>query len=225
MRFLNRRHAGHLLAQKLARYRHEPTGIVIALPRGGVPVGHEVAVTLGLPLDILLVRKLGLPGHEEFAMGAIAAGGVRAMNPDIGDVSVPPAALDAVVRREQQELARRDLLYRGTKPPLELNGRTVILVDDGLATGSSMRAALTVVRRQNPKRIVVAVPVGAPDVCETLRALADDLVCVAMPSPLRAVSIWYDSFDQVSDDEVRHLLADAQAPAAAPADAPVSAWM
>jgi predicted phosphoribosyltransferase len=223
MRFLNRRHAGHLLAQKLARYRHEPSGIVVALPRGGVPVGHEVAAMLGLPLDILLVRKLGLPGHEEFAMGAIAAGGIRAMNPDVGNLSVAPAALEAVVRREQQELTRRELLYRGAKPPLDLNDRTVILVDDGLATGSSMRAALAVVRRQNPKRIVVAVPVGAPDVCETLRAMADDLVCVATPSPLRAVSIWYDSFEQVSDDEVRHLLADAEAPAST--DAPVSAWM
>ncbi|MGZ5140640.1 MAG: phosphoribosyltransferase, partial [Burkholderiales bacterium] len=166
--FHDRTHAGRVLAEKLSHYRDNPDVIVLALPRGGVPVAFEVARALHAPMDVFIVRKLGLPGHEEYAMGAIASGGVRVMNSDVERLPIPQSTIDAVTAREQQELERRERLYRGDRPPLQLAGRIVILVDDGLATGSTMRAAVEAVRQQNPKRIVVAVPVAAPDTCADL---------------------------------------------------------
>src|SRR4051812_1754881 len=170
MEFRNRKHAGQTLAQRLGHYRDNPGVVVLALPRGGVPVAYEVARTLGAPLDIFLVRKLGIPGHEEYAMGAIASGGVRVLNPQVAGLGISEAAIEAVTAREQQELERRESAYRGTRPPLELADRVVILVDDGLATGSTMRAAAQAVRQKNPRRLVVAVPVAAPDTCDEFRA-------------------------------------------------------
>jgi predicted phosphoribosyltransferase len=176
-----------------------------------VPVAAEVARALGAPLDVFVVRKLGFPGHEEFAMGAIASGGVRVMNPDVAGAGIPPAMVDAVAAREQQELERRERAYRGARPPLDLKGRIVVLVDDGLATGSTMRAAVMAVRQLAPKRVVVAVPVAAAPTCEQLREMADEVVCSATPEPFRAVGLWYQNFEQTSDAEVRALLESASA--------------
>jgi putative phosphoribosyl transferase len=209
VRYTDRKEAGDLLAQKLLRYRDDPDVIVLALPRGGVPVAFEVARALHAPLDVFIVRKLGLPGHEEFAMGAIATGGVMVMNPDVAGLHIPEAAIEEVVARERSELGRRELLYRGDRPLLSVENRIVILVDDGLATGSTMLAAATAVRRQQPKRIVVAVPVAAPETCEQFRHVVDEVVCAITPQPFRAVGIWYDNFGQVSDAEVHALLDDA----------------
>ena len=203
--FRDRRHAGRVLAGKLAHYQNKPGLLVLALPRGGVAVGYEVARALEAPLDVLVVRKLGFPGHEEYAMGAIASGGVRVMNPLPGTAPEPQAVAD-IVAREQAELVRREQLYRSQRPAISLQGRTVILVDDGLATGASMRAALLAVAAQNPARVVVAAPVGAEDTCWELRAEADELVCAAMPEPFHAVGLWYEQFPQASDEEVRALL-------------------
>ena len=205
----DRRQAGRLLAERLERYRGAADLLVLALPRGGLAVGFEVAHALHAALDVFVVRKLGYPGHEEYAMGAIASGGVRVMNLDPG-LSVSDDEIAVVVQREQAELARREQLYRGERPPPALGGRTVIVVDDGLATGSTMRAAVAAIRRQQPARLVVAVPVGAAQTCATLRREVDDLVCPAMPEPFRAVGLWYRHFPQTSDDEVRDLLAAAQ---------------
>jgi putative phosphoribosyl transferase len=207
--FRDRREAGRVLAQRLAHYRGRPDLLVLALPRGGVAVGFEVAHALEAPLDVFVVRKLGFPGHEEYAMGAIASGGVRVMNPMPG-IEVSPEALDQVVAREQAELARRERLYRGDRPSLELRGRTVIVVDDGLATGATMSAAVLAIRQQGPARLVVAVPVGAAETCRLLREQADDVVCVTMPAPFRAVGLWYRDFPQASDEEVHNLLAEAR---------------
>jgi putative phosphoribosyl transferase len=207
--FRDRREAGRVLAQRLAHYRGRPDLLVLALPRGGVAVGFEVAHALEAPLDVFVVRKLGFPGHEEYAMGAIASGGVRVMNPMPG-IEVSPEALDQVVAREQAELARRERLYRGDRPPLELRGRTVIVVDDGLATGATMSAAVLAIRQQGPVRLVVAVPVGAAETCRLLREQADDVVCVTTPTPFRAVGLWYRDFPQASDEEVHDLLAEAR---------------
>jgi putative phosphoribosyl transferase len=211
MKFADRRDAGRALAQtqKLQQYNDRDDVLVLALPRGGVPVAFEVAQALRAPLDIFIVRKLGIPGHEEYAMGAIATGGVRVMNPQAAGL-VPEAAIEAVARREQQELERRERLYRGDRSPPEIAGRTVILVDDGLATGSTMRAAALAVRQQNPKRVVVAVPVAAPETCDEFRNEVDEVVCAFTPSPFRAVGLWYDNFDQTTDEEV-HELVDAAA--------------
>jgi putative phosphoribosyl transferase len=209
VRYTDRKQAGDLLAQKLLRYRDDPDVTVLALPRGGVPVASEVARALHAPLDVFIVRKLGLPGHEEFAMGAIATGGVMVMNPDVAGLHIPEAAIEEVVARERSELGRRELLYRGDRPLLSVENRIVILVDDGLATGSTMLAAATAVRRQQPKRIVVAVPVAAPETCEQFRHVVDEVVCAITPQPFRAVGIWYDNFGQVSDAEVHALLDDA----------------
>jgi len=209
MQFIDRRHAGRLLAQELARYRDDPAVVVLALPRGGVPVAFEVATALHAPLDVFIVRKLGLPGHEEFAMGAIASGGVMVMNPDVAGFHVPQTAVDAVAARERAELDRREQLYRGDRAPLELRNRIVILVDDGLATGSTMLAAVRSVRLQNPGSVVVAVPVASPEAVQALRSEADDVVCLATPDPFRAVGLWYRDFGQTSDDEVRQLLESA----------------
>ena len=203
--YSDRHDAGRQLAKHLSHYKDKPNVLVLALPRGGVAVGYEVAQALQAPLDVFVVRKLGLPGHEEYAMGAIASGGVRVMNPLPG-ITVPPEALAAVLAKEQAELLRREQLYRAQRPPIHIAGRTVILVDDGLATGATMRAAAVSVRQQHPVRLVVAVPVGARDSCESLRDAADEIVCPAMPEPFHALSLWYDDMPQASDDEVRSLL-------------------
>ncbi len=201
----DRHHAGRVLAEKLAHYRGRPNLLVLALPRGGVAVGFEVARALEAPLDVFVVRKLGFPGHEEYAMGAIASGGVRVMTPLPG-LTVPPEAIAAVVAREQAELVRREQLYRSQRPAISLAGRTVIVVDDGLATGASMRAAVLAIRQQHPAHLVVAVPVGAMDTCRALRGEADEVVCAATPEPFRAVGLWYEKFPQASDAEVSTLL-------------------
>jgi putative phosphoribosyl transferase len=206
--FMDRREAGRALADELAGYRGRRDVIVLALPRGGVPVAYEVARRLGLPLDIFLVRKLGMPGHEEYAVGAIASGGVRVDNEGFSGY-LPADVLRRIEARERAELERREHAYRGDRPPLDVRGRTAILVDDGLATGSSMRAAIAGLRRLQPAAIIVAVPVAGRDVCEELRAIADSTVCVFTPEPFRAVGLWYDDFSQTTDEEVRLLLAAA----------------
>lgn len=208
--FKDRRDAGRKLAQLLKPYANRPDVVVLALPRGGVPVAYEVARALKAPLDVFLVRKLGLPGHEELAMGAIASGGVRVVNQDIIEaLDIPPAVVEAVARREQAELERRERLYRGNRPPLDVRGKTVILIDDGLATGSSMRAAVAGLRALEPARIVVAVPTASPETCEAFESEVDELVCAITPQPFYSVGLWYDDFSQTSDDEVRRLLAEA----------------
>jgi predicted phosphoribosyltransferase len=207
-RFRNRTDAGRQLAEKLAAYADRPDVLVLALPRGGVPVGFEVARALGAPLDVFLVRKLGVPGHEELAMGAVATAGVRVLNDEIvRGLGISEREIDAVVARELHELTRRERLYRGDCPPPDVAGRTVILVDDGLATGATMRAAVAALRRQPQARIVIAVPTASPDTCEALKAEADDVVCAITPEPFFAVGHWYEDFTQTTDDEVRELLA------------------
>jgi predicted phosphoribosyltransferase len=203
--FKDRREAGRLLADALRRFMGlDP--IVLALPRGGVPVAYEIATALRAPLAVFIVRKLGVPGHRELAMGALASGGVRVMSEDIvRQLRIPASAIEAVVAEEQVELERRERLY-SSKPVPPLTGRTVVLVDDGLATGATMRAAVRAVRGQRPSRIVVAVPVGAADTCRALRAEADEVVCLRTPEPFQAVGLWYRRFDQTTDDEVRALL-------------------
>jgi predicted phosphoribosyltransferase len=205
--FRDRVEAGELLAESLSRYRDRDDVLVLALPRGGVPVAHEVATALGLPLDVYVVRKLGVPGHEELAMGAIASGGVRLLNDEvIGALGIPASVIDSVARSEQLELDRREVLYRGRRAPIVLANKTVILVDDGLATGSTMRAAVMAVRQHQPARVIVAVPVGAPSTCASLAREADEVVCVRMPDPFVAVGLWYQDFTPTSDHEVRSLL-------------------
>ncbi len=207
-RFRNRTDAGRQLAEKLAPYANRPDVLVLALPRGGVPVGCEVARALGVPLDVFLVRKLGVPGYEELAMGAVATGGIRVVNDEIvRGLGISEHEIDAVVARELPELARRERLYRGDRPPPDVAGRTVILVDDGLATGATMRAAIHALRQQRPAGIVVAVPTASPDTSETLKTEADDVVCAMTPEPFFAVGHWYEDFTQTTDDEVRELLA------------------
>jgi|SRR5436853_2554202 len=210
MQFANRKEAGLALARKLRHYTDNPDVVVLALPRGGVPVAHEVARALNAPLDVFIVGKLGIPGHEEYAMGAIASGGVRVMNPDIAGIGIPQSAIESVVQCESRELDRREQLYRGERPTLELKGRIAILVDDGLATGSTMRAAAAAVRQRAPQRIVVAVPVAASGTCNEFRSEVDEVVCAITPEPFRAVGLWYEDFTQTSDDEVHALLADAR---------------
>ncbi|MES3003771.1 MAG: phosphoribosyltransferase [Pseudomonadota bacterium] len=207
--YRDRRQAGRLLAARLEDWRGRPGLLVLALPRGGLPVAAEVAHELQAPLDIFVVRKLGFPGHEEYAMGAIASGGMRVMNPMPG-IEVVPEAIAAVVAREQDELQRREMLYRGERPAIALRGRDVIVVDDGLATGATMRAAVLGIRQQRPTRITVAVPVGSTDACEALRSDADAVVCAATPNPFCAVGVWYREFPQTGDDEVRRLLDEAR---------------
>ncbi|HXG16935.1 MAG TPA: phosphoribosyltransferase [Calidithermus sp.] len=214
--FRDRRDAGRQLAERLREWADRPDILVLALPRGGVPVGYEVARRLGAPLDVFVVRKLGVPGHEELAMGALATGGIRVLNPDvIGGLGIPTEVVEAVTAREAEELARRERTYRGDRPPAEVAGRVVILVDDGLATGATMRAAATAVRQRGPSRLVVAAPVGAPDACQALRAVADDTVCLLTPGWFSAVGAWYDDFSPTSDAEVRDLLERASSSRAA----------
>jgi len=210
-RFADRREAGQHLAERLNKYKRRRDVVVLALPRGGVPVAYEVARAIGAPLDIFLVRKLGTPGHRELAMGAIASGGVRVINPDILDwYRITDVAVEAVVREELAELERREQLYREGRPPLDLKGRAVLLIDDGLATGSTMKAAVEAVRRHAPAHVTVAVPVAAADTCRELTALADEVVCAWTPEPFSAVGLWYDDFSQTTDAEVRELLAQTE---------------
>jgi predicted phosphoribosyltransferase len=205
--FKDRRDAGRKLAQKLSSYDGKPDTLVLALPRGGVPVAYEVALALNAPLDVFIVRKLGLPGREELAMGAVASGGVRVLNGDIIRLlSVPEEVINFVAKRELQELQRRETLYRGNRPTPEVRDRTVILIDDGLATGASMRAAIAGLRAQHPTRIVVAVPAAAPDICEAFRSEVDEVVCAITPEPFYGVGRWYEDFSQVTDEEVQMLL-------------------
>lgn len=204
--FRDRRDAGRQLASKLASYS-EPNSVVLALPRGGVPVGYEVARALEAPLDIFLVRKLGAPGHEELAMGAVASGGVSVLNEDVVDaLGIPQSIIERVTAREIEELNRRERLYRGGRPAPDIQGRTVIVVDDGLATGATMRAAIQALRLQQPARVVVAVPIASPEICEALRSEADDVVCAMTAEPFVAVGNWYEDFTQTTDDEVQRRL-------------------
>jgi predicted phosphoribosyltransferase len=213
-RFRNRNEAGRLLAGKLTAFANRPDVLVLALPRGGLPVAYEVARALAAPLDVFLVRKLGVPGYEELAMGAVATGGVRVLNDQIvQQLNIPSYVIDAVTAQEQQELERRERLYRGGRPPPDVRGRTAILVDDGLATGATMRAAVRALRQLQPARIVVATPTAAPETCGELRAEVDDVICAITPEPFLAVGHWYEDFSQTTDDEVRELLVRRQHPA------------
>jgi predicted phosphoribosyltransferase len=211
--FQDRRAAGRALADRLRQYSDRGDVVVLALPRGGVPVAYEVARALSAPLDVFVVRKLGVPGHEELAMGAIASGDVRVLNQDVLDwYALPDSIIESATRREQTELERRERLYREGRALIPTKDRIVLLVDDGLATGSTMRAAVRAVRELAPEKIVVAVPVGARDTCEAIRAIADDVVCVLMPHTFSAVGQWYVDFSQTTDEEVRRLLGDAALP-------------
>src|ERR1041384_4027891 len=208
MIYRDRIDAGKQLAVRLSNYANRDDVLVLALPRGGVPVAYEVAKVLHAPLDIFLVRKLGVPGHEELAMGAIATGGVRVINADVVDyLRIPARVVDAVVDTELRELERRERLYRGTRAEPDVSGKTVILVDDGLATGSTMRAAVEALRQQNPARIVVAVPVSAPETCNEYRMGVDEIICAQTPEPFMGVGMWYRDFSQTTDEEVREILA------------------
>jgi predicted phosphoribosyltransferase len=208
--FRDRAEAGRHLAQGLTGYAGRSDVLVLALPRGGVPVAFEVAQVLGVTLDVFLVRKLGVPGHEELAMGAIATGGVRLLNQDVVNyLRIPPEIIDRATVAQQAELERRERAYRDDRPPLDVRGKTIILIDDGLATGTSMRAAIAALRRRQPASIVVAVPVGSPSTCDEIREEVDGLVCAYTPDQFRAVGEWYDDFSQTNDDEVRELLAQA----------------
>jgi len=206
-RFRDRTEAGQLLAQKLATYALRPEVLVLALPRGGVPVAFEVARALDAPLDVFLVRKLGVPGREELAMGAIATGGVRVLNQEVVEaLRIPEESIAVVAAREQQELRRRERLYRDDRPGPHVRGRTVILIDDGLATGSTMRAAAAALRQQQPARLIVAVPTAAPETCAEFQAEVDEVICAITPDPFYAVGLWYEDFSQTTDEEVRNLL-------------------
>ena len=208
MLFRDRTEAGRVLADRLAAYANYPDAMVLALPRGGVPVAFEVAEALNLPLDIFVVRKLGLPGHEEFAIGAIASGGARVLNQDlIRQLSLSDEIIEHIVAREQRELERREQTYRGQRPMLDVRDRIVIIVDDGLATGSSMRAAIAALRQKRPTKLIVAVPVGARVTCSELEALADEAICLETPENFNAVGLWYSDFSQITDEEVIDLLA------------------
>jgi putative phosphoribosyl transferase len=210
MIYRDRVEAGKHLAAQLANYANRDDVVILALPRGGVPVAFEVAKALHAPLDIFLVRKLGVPGYEELALGAISTGGVRVLNEDVIDyLVIPDEVIDAIAANELQELVRRERAYRGNRPEPDVRGKTVILVDDGLATGSTMRAATAALRQQKPARIVVAVPVSAPQTCDEYRMGADEIVCANTPEPFFGVGQWYRDFSQTTDQEVRDLLAQA----------------
>jgi predicted phosphoribosyltransferase len=209
MRFRDRKEAGQSLAHRLEEFASRSDVVVLALPRGGVPVAAEVARALGAPLDVFLVRKLGVPGQEELAMGAIAENGIRVLNEDVLPyIAISPPALEAVTARERQELERRARLYRGGRSLLNVRGRTVILIDDGLATGTTMQAAVTALRELEPTAIVIAVPVASSAACSLFSNLHEDVICVCLhtPEPFEAVGLWYEDFNQTTDDEVRDLL-------------------
>jgi predicted phosphoribosyltransferase len=209
--FQDRRDAGRKLARELLHYANRSDVIVLALPRGGVPVAYEVSLALDVPLDIFIVRKLGLPGHEELAIGAIASGGIRVLNEDVVRMlHIPEELIERVARRELQELQRRERSYRGNRPPPEVRAKTVMLVDDGLATGASMRAAVSGLRTQKPARIVVAVPTAAPETCQAFEQEVDEVVCAITPEPFLGVGRWYEDFAQTTDEGVRLFLEDAR---------------
>jgi len=205
--FRDRPQAGELLSKQLGRYANRADVIVLALPRGGVPVAREIARSLHAPLDVFLVRKLGVPGQEELAMGAIASGGVRILNQDIVQaMGIPSQVIDSVTATEVQELARRERLYRGDRPAPDVMGRTVILVDDGLATGATMRAAVAALRRMKPSRIVIAVPIAAVPTRQEFAREVDEIVCLHTPEPFFSVGFWYDDFSQTTDEDIREML-------------------
>lgn len=211
MLFKDRTEAGRTLAERLMRYANRSDTLVLGLPRGGVPVAFEVARTLNAPLDVVIARKLGVPGQEEFAMGAIASGGVTVFNEEIMEqLNISAESLQAVIARETEELERREVMYRGGQSPLDVSGRIVILIDDGLATGSTMQAAIAALKNQ-AFRLVVAVPVAAQQTCEELRAIVDELICATTPEPFYGVGQWYENFSQTTDEEVQRLLKKAQA--------------
>jgi putative phosphoribosyl transferase len=215
-RYRDRTEAGRELASKLLEYADRADVIVLALPRGGVPVAYEVAKALRAPLDVFVVRKLGVPGHEEYAMGAIATGGVRVLDERVMRAAgVTRAELEAVTAAEQRELERRERQFRGNRPPPDVAGRTAILVDDGLATGSTMRAAVEALREEGAARVIVAVPIAPPETCDAFRDIVDDIVCARTPEPFYAVGLWYEDFSQTTDDEVRELLERSAPPASA----------
>jgi predicted phosphoribosyltransferase len=206
-RFRNRRVAGQKLGEKLAAYRDREDAIVLGLARGGLPVAFEVAKSLGVPMDVFLVRKLGVPGREELAMGAIASGGIRVVNDDVvRSLGVSDEDIEEVAEREQKELQRREEAYRGDRPSPRLEGRTVILVDDGMATGASMKSAVEAVKEAGPKAVVVAIPTAAPQTVEAISEHVDDVVCLITPQPFMAVGTWYDDFSQTTDEEVKDYL-------------------
>lgn len=210
MQYRDRYQGGRTLAALLQPYAGRGDVLVLALPRGGVPVGYEVARALGVPLDVFLVRKLGSPGHEELAMGAIATGGVQILNSDVvRALHVSPEQVQLAVQHEERELHRREREYRDNRPTPTIAGKTVILVDDGLATGATMRVAIRALRLEHPARIVVAVPVGATETCAALAREADEVLCAETPEPFYAVGMWYQRFEQTTDAEVRDLLSDA----------------
>jgi putative phosphoribosyl transferase len=205
--YRDRTEAGRHLVRKLSHYAGRPDVLVLALPRGGVPVAYEVARALDAPLDVFLVRKLGVPGHEELAMGAIASGGLVLLNQEmVRALGIGPSLINEVISTQRTELERRDRQYRGNRPPPDVSGKTVILIDDGLATGASMRAAVAALRQQHPAWIVVAVPIAATSTCAEFQEEVDEVVCARTPEPFRAVSLWYEDFTQTTDDEVRDLL-------------------
>lgn len=207
MRFRDRTTAGQQLAKELTAYANRPNVVVLGLPRGGVPVAFEVAKALNAPLNVFVVRKLGVPGQEELAMGAIASGGVRVLNEDVvQSLHISEAIIDQVAAKEQQELERREYLYRDNCPTPDVREHTVILVDDGLATGATMRAALRSLRQYQPTRIVVAVPISSSETCREFEAEVDEIICAETPCPFHSVSFWYDNFSQTTDEEVRDLL-------------------
>jgi predicted phosphoribosyltransferase len=207
MIFSDRAEAGRILASKLTNYKGRTDAVVLALPRGGIPVAYEIGRELGLPIDVFVVRKLGVPGQEELAMGAIATGDMRIINYEVVEqLGINQETIDAVTDQQREELRRREQLYRGQRRPLEVRGRTVILVDDGIATGSTMRAAIAALRQLSPTRIVVAVPVAAPDTCQQIGGEVDEIICADTPQSLHAISQSYERFDQTTDEEVRDLL-------------------
>jgi putative phosphoribosyl transferase len=208
--YRNRADAGRALAELLADYKKRSDVVVMALPRGGVPVAYEVAQSLGAPLDVFLVRKLGVPGMEELALGAVAAGGLEVINEHVvKQLGISRSVIDEIVAREQDELERRERDYRADRPPPEVRGKTVLLIDDGLATGATMRVAARALRRMQPAELLIAVPIGAPQTCASFRNEADRIICARMPDPCVAVGYGYDDFSQTPDEEVRSLLAQA----------------
>jgi putative phosphoribosyl transferase len=205
--FQDRCEAGQFLATKLTEYADDVSLLVLAMPRGGVPVAYEVAKALRAPLDVFLVRKLGAPGYEELPMGAVASGGVRIFNDEvIQRLGISEKVIEAITREKQQELERREKIYRGPREPVAIAGRSVILVDDGLATGASMRAAVHALKTMQPKTIIAAVPIGSADTCNQIRSEADEVVCGIMPDPFYAVGAWYSDFMQITDEEINQLL-------------------
>lgn len=213
-RYKDRVQAGQYLAKMLRQYAKDPDTVVLGLPRGGVIVAYEVARELQLSLDIFVVRKLGVPGYEELAMGAIASGGIRVMNGDVlRMINISQSDIEAAVKKEEKELERREKAYRENRPGLDVKSKNIILVDDGLATGATMRAAVAALYKQHPRKIIIAVPTASPETCEAFRSKVDDIVCAMTPTPFHAVGEWYEDFPQNTDEEVQHLLRAANNPA------------